>query len=285
MDDGETDDQGADDQGADDREADSTDEEPEDPLEDIEWSLPPEGPDAPQLNDASYYSDLESADPKRCRELLADEGAFEPDKFLSGKRGAELYRAGAHLCAGDRQAGKKAYEQQVRDRKWPDPEKLSREGQRDVQQVQRRVCNVWDAVTRMVAPDAGPCTLERVWLPGPVSSETPEVTGETLGFDILFEADPQACQDGLLDDERFDPDDFETREAGFHLFRAGAHLCAGNEQAGDEAYQRALDFEWPPVEEVSEGIRERVCSIWDEVIRFLDPLVERCLASGDWPPS
>jgi len=73
-----------------------------------------------------------------------------PGGFVTGERTFYLYKAGAHLCAGDQAAGEAAYQQA-----------LAADWVATTGAVNHmRVCNVWAAVTAIVDPGAGPCTLQ-----------------------------------------------------------------------------------------------------------------------------
>lgn len=125
----------------------------DDPLQEIAWALPPAGPESPSVNEDTVYKVLDNLDPEGCAALLEpDAGWFDPTTFGTGERSVHLFRAGAHLCAGDRAQGEAAYQQAIA-LTWPFAVE---------QPLHSRVCNVWDAVTRMVDPDAGPCALEEL---------------------------------------------------------------------------------------------------------------------------
>jgi hypothetical protein len=125
-----------------------------DPFEELEWALTPAGPESPSVNEDSIYRVLDDLDPEACRGLLTDpaDGWFDPGAFGTGERSVHLFRAGALLCAGDGAAADAAYRQAL-GFAWPFPV---------TQPLHSRVCNVWDAVTRMLDPEAGPCALEEL---------------------------------------------------------------------------------------------------------------------------
>jgi hypothetical protein len=119
--------------------------------EDDGWRLPPSGPDIPEDAERDVYLVLEAADPAGCRAEL-DSGELSgapPGRFSTGDRSHHLYRAGAHLCAGDRDAGRAAFDDAIASA-WVEPADP---------RTRDRVCRVWDAVTERVAEDAGTCTL------------------------------------------------------------------------------------------------------------------------------
>jgi hypothetical protein len=133
------DDQTGDDQTGDDPEVD-------------DWTLPPVGDTIPSDDERLVYLVLEAADPAACEELLGTKFVEEPPAdFITGPRSYHLYRAAAHLCARDRDGALVAFGQ-VLSHSWTEPA--------DDRRNRRWVCDVWDAVTSRIAPDAGPCTLE-----------------------------------------------------------------------------------------------------------------------------
>lgn len=119
----------------------------------ISWELPPAGPGSPSVNEDPIYKILDDLDPTACRALLEPgSGWFDPTSFGTGERTVHLFRAGAHLCAGERDAGAAAYQQA-----------LGFDWDFAVEQpLHSRVCNVWDAVIRIVDPAGGPCVLEEL---------------------------------------------------------------------------------------------------------------------------
>jgi hypothetical protein len=125
----------------------------DDPFDDIEWALPPAGPGSPSVNEDSIYKVLDDLDPQACDALLdPTQGWFDPSTFGTGSRSVHLFKAGAQLCAGDRAAAVVSYGRA-----------LEHEWSFAVEQpLHSRVCNVWDAVTRMIEPGAGPCALEEL---------------------------------------------------------------------------------------------------------------------------
>lgn len=52
------------------------------------------------------------------------------------------------------------------------------------------------------------------------------------------------------------------------LFLAGALLCTGDTAAAETAYQRALEFDWPPT--VRQPVHSQVCNVWDAGTRMVD---------------
>lgn len=147
----------------------------EDPLEEIEWALTPAGPGSPSVNEDPIYKVLDDLDPQACAALLdPTKGWFEPSSFGTGERSVHLFLAGAHLCAGDRSSGVASY-QQAQALTWDFAVE---------QPLHSRVCNVWDAVTRMVDPTAGPCALEELTFEDPTDpdgSGTPDATEDAEG--------------------------------------------------------------------------------------------------------
>jgi hypothetical protein len=119
----------------------------------IDWRLTPTGPEIPAGDEREVYFVLQTSDPTRCAALLTS-GALSqapPGGFgETGPRSYHLYRAGAYLCAGDRDGAVDAYRRTVLE-SWPDPADPVTRG---------RVCAVWDEVTRHLDPAAGPCALQ-----------------------------------------------------------------------------------------------------------------------------
>ncbi len=116
--------------------------------------LPPAGPESPSNNEDAAYKRLDENDPAGCAAMLDPGSGFFPEVppggFVTGVRTFYLYKAGAHLCAGDQAAGEAAYQQA-----------LAADWVATTGAVNRmRVCNVWTAVTAIVDPGAGPCTLQ-----------------------------------------------------------------------------------------------------------------------------
>jgi hypothetical protein len=137
-----------------------------DPFEELEWALTPAGPESPSVNEDSIYRVLDDLDPEACRELLTNpaDGWFDPGAFGTGERSVHLFRAGALLCAGDGVAADAAYRQALGSA-WSFPV---------TQPLHSRVCNVWDAVTRMLDPEAGPCALEELTVDDTTTAEDDE---------------------------------------------------------------------------------------------------------------
>ncbi len=120
----------------------------------VAWFLPPAGPESPSNNEDAAYRGLDDNDPAGCAAMLDPSTGFFPEVppggFVTGERTFYLYKAGAHLCAGDQAAGEAAYQQA-----------LAADWVATTGAVNHmRVCNVWAAVTAIVDPGAGPCTLQ-----------------------------------------------------------------------------------------------------------------------------
>jgi hypothetical protein len=120
----------------------------------LSWILPPAGPETPSVNEDSAYRGL-AAGRDSCRAML-DDGFFSeppPGGFVTGNRTYFLFKAGAHLCAGSRSAGRAAFAQAL-EAEWVEPTGPI---------VRSRVCNVWDAVTRILDPaKTGHCLIRIV---------------------------------------------------------------------------------------------------------------------------
>ena len=149
-----------------------------DPIEEIAWALTPAGPGSPSVNEDPIYKVLDDLDPDACRALLDPAaGFFEPGAFGTGERSVHLFRAAAHLCAGDLEEGEAAYRRALT---------FTWAGAFD-QPLHSRVCNVWDAVTRMVDPGAGPCALEEFVPDDTTVGDTPGTTPADPGADPAVE--------------------------------------------------------------------------------------------------
>ena len=111
------------------------------------------------------YKVLAAADASRCAALFTPGGvqvgdsfvagfgaaAVEPN-FATGDRTRHLYEAGAHLCAGDETAAREAFAAALSLGTW--------DVHTEDAETQRVVCTVWNAVTNLVDPSAGACSLE-----------------------------------------------------------------------------------------------------------------------------
>lgn len=131
------------------------------------WPPLPEGPDIPEQDEIDIYPVLAAADAPRCADLFTEGVAVQfgnrtaearfaaspPGNFGTGSRTYHLYRAAAYLCANDGANAQSAFADALSEPPWSEP---LDEVEANLQLV---VCRVWDAVTALLDPGAGPCTL------------------------------------------------------------------------------------------------------------------------------
>lgn len=133
----------------------------------LRWPPLPEGPDIPEQDEIDIYAVLATAVAARCADLFTEGvpvqfdnrstearfAASPPGNFGTGSRTYHLYRAAAYLCANDDANARSAFAEALSEAPWSEPVD---EEEANLQLV---VCRVWDAVTALLDPGAGPCTL------------------------------------------------------------------------------------------------------------------------------
>lgn len=193
----------------------------------LRWPPLPEGPDIPERDEIDVYAVLATADAARCADLFTDGvpvqfdnrstearfAASPPGNFGTGSRTYHLYRAAAYLCANDDANARSAFAEALSEAPWSEPVD---EVEANLQLV---ACRVWDAVTALLDPGAGPCTLTVS------SSEDPE--GDTdADPDETTETDDTGTA-GAEDGEEDQSDADDTGEDAPVSMRGAHALAAG----------------------------------------------------------